>query len=76
VRFFLIAFLNPPCYETPKNSIKKSDKTTEGGNKTKKEEGGTNSRIFCDEPKWTFSERNVRVFELPLLRNAQKTPVK
>jgi hypothetical protein len=24
LRFFLIAFLNSPCYETPKNSIKKS----------------------------------------------------
>jgi hypothetical protein len=36
-RFFFIAFLNSPCYETPKNAIKKkSNKTTEG--KTKKTE--------------------------------------
>jgi hypothetical protein len=26
---FLVAFLNSPCYETPKNVIKKSSKTTE-----------------------------------------------
>jgi hypothetical protein len=46
-RFFLIAFLNSPCHETPKNAIKK--------NRTKqpeeKKNGGEKSRIFCDEPR-------------------------
>jgi hypothetical protein len=64
--------LNSPCYETPKNAIKKSNKTTEG--KRKKTEG-KKSRIFCNEPRWIFSKK-FRVFELPLLRNAQKTPLK
>jgi hypothetical protein len=27
-------FLNSPCYETPKNAIKKSNKTTKGAKKT------------------------------------------
>jgi hypothetical protein len=57
-------------YETPKNAIKKKSNTTEGeGEKNV----GKKSRIFCDEPRRTFPEKN-RVFELPLLRNAQKTP--
>jgi hypothetical protein len=60
-RFFLIAFLNSPCYETPKNAMKKkSSKTTEGG---KKKPGGNKSRIFCDEPRWIFSKKSFdRVF--------------
>jgi hypothetical protein len=38
-RFFLIAFLNSPSYETPKNAIKnKSNKTTEGEKERKKTE--------------------------------------
>jgi hypothetical protein len=57
LRDFFIAFLNSPCYETPKNAVKKkSNKTTEGGKKR--------------DPEKSF----FRVFELPLLRNAQKTP--
>jgi hypothetical protein len=70
-----MAFLNSPCHETPKNAIKKkSNKTTEG---EKKKNGGKKSRIFCDEPRWTFSKKSFfRVFELPLLQNAQKTPLK
>jgi hypothetical protein len=44
-----------------KRDKKKSNKTTEGEKKT--EDGGEKSRFF-------------RVFELPLLRNAQKTPLK
>jgi hypothetical protein len=48
-RFFFIAFFNSPCYETPKNVIKKkTNKPTEG---EKKENGGKKSRIFCDEPR-------------------------
>jgi hypothetical protein len=36
-RFFFMAFLNSPCYETPKNAIKKkSNKTTEGGKKKRR----------------------------------------
>jgi hypothetical protein len=68
-----MAFLNSPCHETPKNAIKKSNKTTEG----EKKNGGKKNRIFCDEPRWTFSKKSFfRVFELPLLRNAKKTPLK
>jgi hypothetical protein len=36
-RYFFIAFLNSPCYETPENVINKSGKTTEA---RKKENGG------------------------------------
>jgi hypothetical protein len=52
--FGFIAFFNSPCYETPKNAIKK---TTE-----------TKATFFVISPHDPF-----RVFELPLLRNAQKT---
>jgi hypothetical protein len=67
-RFFLIAFLNSPSYETPKNAIKKIEQHNHNRGR-KKKNGGKKSHIFCDEPKFCF-----RVFELPLLRNAQKTP--
>jgi hypothetical protein len=50
-----------------------SIKTTEG--KKQKKNGGKKNRIFCDEPRWIFSGKSFfRVFELPLLRNAPKTP--
>jgi hypothetical protein len=68
-----MAFLNSPCYETPKNAIKKNrTKPTEG---EEKKTGGKKSRIFCDEPRWE-KKFFFRVFELPLLQNAQKTPLK
>jgi hypothetical protein len=58
VRFFLIAFLNSPCYETPKNVIqKKSNKTTEGEKKTE----GKKTAFFVMSP-WIFSKQNVFVF--------------
>jgi hypothetical protein len=66
--------LNSPCYETPKNAIKKN-RTKQPREKKKTE--GKKSRVFCDEPRWAFSGKSFfRVFELPLLRNAQKTPKK
>jgi hypothetical protein len=57
-----------------KRDKKKSNKTTEG----EKKNGGKKSRIFGDEPRWNFSKNSFffRAFELPLLRNAQKTPLK
>jgi hypothetical protein len=61
-RFFLIAFFNSPCYETPKTAIKQIEQNNRG----RKKNGGTKN-IFCDEPRKKF----CRVFELPLLRNAQ-----
>jgi hypothetical protein len=71
-RFFFIAFLNSPCYETPKNAIKtKSNKTT-GGKKKKTE--GKKAAFFVMSPDGFRKKRFFRVFELPLLRNAQKTP--
>jgi hypothetical protein len=72
--FFFIAFLNSPCYDTPKNAIKKIEQNNRG---FKKKNGGKKAAFFCDEPRWIFSEIFFfRVFELPLLRNAQKTPFK
>jgi hypothetical protein len=61
--------LNSPCYETPKNAIKKIEQNNRGRKKT----GGNKNHIFCDEPRWIFWKKTgFRVFELPLLRNAQK----
>jgi hypothetical protein len=60
--------LNSPCYETPKNAIKKSNQTTEGG---KKKNGRKKPDIFVMSPDAFF-----RVFELPSLRNAQKSALK
>jgi hypothetical protein len=66
-RFFLIAFLNSPCYETPKNAIKKTEPNNQGEFK--------NATWAVMSPDGFF--RFVfRVFELPLLRNAQKNVLK
>jgi hypothetical protein len=72
-RFVLIAFLNSPCYETPKNAIKKSNQTTEGENKKTDEKKPT---FFVMSPDGFFRKKLFRVFELPLLRNSQKTRFK
>jgi hypothetical protein len=47
-----IAFLNSPCYETPKNVIEKNRTKQPGEGKKQPEE--KNPRIFCDEPRWAF----------------------
>jgi hypothetical protein len=59
-----------------RNAQKRDKKKIEQNNRgVKKKNGGKKSRIFCDEPRWIFSENLFfRVFELPLLRNAQQTP--
>jgi hypothetical protein len=44
-------------------------KTTEG---EKRKNGGIKSHFFGDEPDGFFAKRFYRVFEFPLLRNAQK----
>jgi hypothetical protein len=60
-----------------RNAQKRDKKKIEQNNRgRRKKNGGKKSRIFCDEPRWTFSIFCFRVFELPLLRNAQKTPLK
>jgi hypothetical protein len=66
-------FFNSPCYETPKNAVKKiSNKTTEGGKKKRREK---KAAFFVMSPDDFFRETVFfRVFELSLLRNAQKTP--
>jgi hypothetical protein len=66
LRFF-IAFLNSPCYKTPKNAIKtnRAKQPREGGKKRR----GEKKNIFVMSPDVFFSPR---VFELLLLRNAQK----
>jgi hypothetical protein len=70
-----MAFLNSPCHETPKNAIKKIEQNNRGRKKKKTEE--KKAAFFCDEPRWTFSTKSFfLVFEIPLLRNAQKTPLK
>jgi hypothetical protein len=71
-RFFFMAFLNSPCHETPKNAIKKIEQNNRG----RRKKNGEKKAAFFDEPRWTFSNFFFRVFELPLLRNAQKTPLK
>jgi hypothetical protein len=58
LRFVLIPFLNSPCYETPKNAIKKWSKTTEGGKKTE----GKKNHILCDEPRWIFVKNVLSCF--------------
>jgi hypothetical protein len=67
-RFFLIAFLNSPCYETPKNAIKKNRTKQPRGKKKKTD--GKKRHIFCDEPwccQMIFSDIFFfRAFELPL----------
>jgi hypothetical protein len=72
-RDFFIAFLNSPCYETPKNAIKKNraKQPREG----EKETEGEKTTFFVMSPDGFFGG-NCRVFELPLLRNAQKTRLK
>jgi hypothetical protein len=62
---FLIAFLNSPCYETPKNAIKKPTKTTEG-EKRKKNGGEKKPHFFVMSPDSFFEKTFCRVFELPL----------
>jgi hypothetical protein len=62
---------NSPCYETPKNAMKNRAKKSEG-----EKNGGKNPHIFLmslDEEKKCLGKMFFfRVFELPLLRNAQK----
>jgi hypothetical protein len=62
--------LNSPCYETPKNAIKKN-RTKQPKEKKKKKNGGKKSRIFCDEPRWIFSKKKP-VFLTPLLTKRPK----
>jgi hypothetical protein len=68
-RFFELPLLQP-CYETPKNAItKKSSKTTEGGGEKNGEKKAT---FFVMSRDGLFFRKKIyRVFELPLLRNAQ-----
>jgi hypothetical protein len=74
-RFFFMAFLNSPCYETPKNAIKKNrTKPTEGGGGKKTEE--KKAAFFVMSPDGLFRFFFLRDFELPWLQNAQKTPKK
>jgi hypothetical protein len=72
-RFFFITFLNCPCYETPKNAIKKNrtKQPKEGEKKLRKKKAA----FFVMSRDGIFSGgKKNRVLELPLLRNAQKTP--
>jgi hypothetical protein len=74
-RFFFIAFLNSPCYETPKNAIKKN-RAKQPWVKKKKTEG-KKAAFFVMSPDGFFRKKVFFVFfELPLLRNAPKTPLK
>jgi hypothetical protein len=68
LRFFLIAFLNSPCYETPKNAIKKIEQNNRGRKKKTEEKKPTSFVMSPDGVLWFL----FRVFEIPLLRNAQK----
>jgi hypothetical protein len=72
-RFFLIAFLNSPCYETPK---KRDKKKIVQNNRGIKQTGEKKSHIFCDELRWIVFKTMLffSCFLTPLvpLRNAQK----
>jgi hypothetical protein len=57
---------NYSCYKPPKNAIKKLAKTSREGGGGKY--GRKEATFVCDEPRHFSS----RVFELSLLRNAQK----
>jgi hypothetical protein len=60
---YIIVFLNSPCYETPKNAIKKSSKTTEGGRGGGGGTEGQKKPRFCDEPRFCFfSKKKSLVF--------------
>jgi hypothetical protein len=68
-RFFFIAFLNSPCYETPKNAIKKNRTKQPRVKKKKTEE--KKAAFFVMSPDGFFRKKVFFcVFELPLLRNA------
>jgi hypothetical protein len=70
VLFYRVCFYSP-CYETPKNAIKKNEQNNRGRKKQKN--GGKKTPFFVMSPRWIFP-KNVfyHVFELPLLRNSQK----
>jgi hypothetical protein len=60
-RFFFIAFLNSPCYETPKNATKKSkksNKTTGGKKKTEEKKAA----FFVMSPDGFFRGKVFFVF--------------
>jgi hypothetical protein len=66
--------LNSPCYETPKNAIKKN--RTKQPRERKKKTEGKKAAFFVMSPMDFFEKKFFRVFELPLLRNAKKAPLK
>jgi hypothetical protein len=71
-RFFLNALLNPPCYETPQNAIKKSNKTTEGGKKTE----GKKAAFFVMSQDGFFWEKVFPVFLNSLVTKRPKNALK
>jgi hypothetical protein len=55
-----------------KRDKKKIEQPREG-----KKNGGKKSRIFCDEPRWTFSEKSFFVFlKTPLVTKRPKNALK
>jgi hypothetical protein len=70
-----MAFLNSPCHETPKNAIKKNNSTTYNKGRGKKTEG-KKSRIFCDEPRWTFFDFFSVFLNSPCYETPKKRPLK
>jgi hypothetical protein len=58
-RFFLIAFLNSPCYETPKNAIKKN--RTKKSKEEKKRTEEKKAAFFVMSPD-DFSKKVFSVF--------------
>jgi hypothetical protein len=49
---FLIAFLNSPYYETPKNAIKKN----RAKQPREEKHGGKKDQVLRDEPRWTLKD--------------------
>jgi hypothetical protein len=56
--------------------LNKKNRITQPREKKNVKKKKKKAAFFSDEPRWTFSIFVFRVFELPLLRNARKTPLK
>jgi hypothetical protein len=53
-------------------NAQKRDKKIEQNNRGRKKKEGEKTTFFVMSPRWIFVEKKPRVFEPPLLRNAQK----
>jgi hypothetical protein len=60
-----------------KRDKKKIEQNNQGSQGRKKKNGGKKIRIFCDEPRWTFSKKVFFVFlNSPCYETPKKRPKK